>query len=41
MSEQNKINLHIIETALLVYAFDNENAENLTEVNFQDQFISF
>ncbi|CAF5142459.1 unnamed protein product, partial [Rotaria magnacalcarata] len=31
MNEQNKINFQRIEQALLVYGFDNENAENLTE----------
>ncbi|CAM4777815.1 unnamed protein product [Rotaria magnacalcarata] len=32
MNEQNKINFQRIEQALLVYGFDNENAENLTEL---------
>ena len=32
INEQNKINFQLIETALLVYALDNDNAENLTEV---------
>lgn len=35
MNEQNRTNLQIIETALHVYAFDDENAENLNEVNFE------
>ncbi|CAF4910009.1 unnamed protein product, partial [Rotaria sp. Silwood2] len=32
INEQNKINFQIIEQALLVYALDNDNPENLTEV---------
>jgi hypothetical protein len=39
MSEENKKNLQIIETALMVYAFDNNNADSLTEVNFQNKFL--
>ncbi|CAF3009700.1 unnamed protein product [Rotaria sp. Silwood2] len=32
INEQNKINFQIIEQALLVYALDNDNPENLTEL---------
>ena len=34
LDERNRRNLRTIEQALGVYAFDNENVENLTEVKF-------
>lgn len=33
LDEQNKTNFKTIEQALLVYALDDDNAENLTGVN--------
>lgn len=32
INEENRTNLNLIETALLVYAFESENANDLTEV---------
>lgn len=39
MNEQNRINLKTIESALMVYVFENENAEDLNEVKFVIVFL--